>query len=834
MIEQQTDSFRPPLRWRDGLQTRLIISFFIFLTALVGAVVIVIQIVGRNLLIADNYRLIENNGNKIVSDLGMMLAMTESLTAALANMGESHKPDAEEFYEVIPEMMNIESQTSLIAGGGLWPEPYTFDPNLERSSFFWGRNEAGFLEYYNDYNDPHGPGYHNEEWYVPARYVAGGSCFWSQSYMDPYSFQPMVTCTVPMYNEADQFTGSTTVDLRLEGVRAFFAKASEVTGGYVFAVDRNNKFISYPNEQLTKIEFEDEDGNLTQEFIHANDLAEKELKFTPIAMALESINREIEQLSQQDTNYDPMLAETIAHDSYQINAQEARLVAAILSDPLAERTKDSNLLSQFVVDDDVLLAERVTVSIFHMPDAYWKIVLVTPVSKATATAVSISRTVLLSLLVVVVILSFMAFILLRHYLVKPVQNMARPLQNLSGKPADLSLRLDDSARNELGDLAYWFNRRTQDLQLANEHVRQESKERARTNATLQALLNAIPDDIFQLNRKGGFTEYIPSKEFIPKIFPKSFLGKQFEEVMPTDLAALFQSQTSGLFADGRMRVFEYSHTTEKGKVHFEARINKIDDAAALLIVRDITKRKEVQISLVTYANELERSNREYQDFAYVASHDLQEPLRKIQAFGDRLTTRYAQHLDERGLMYLDRMQNAAERMQTLIVDLLTFSRVTTQAEPFTNVDLNEVLAHVLVDLDTKIEEISAQIELSELAQIEADGTQMRQLFQNLISNALKFSQEDVSPVIQINGRLLPGSNLYEIRVKDNGIGFEPQYQERIFQVFQRLHGRFDYEGTGVGLAICKRIIERHLGVIAAESSLNEGATFIIQLPLKQP
>ena len=834
MNDRQSGASRLPLKWHESLQTRLTISFVVFLGVMVGAVVLVVQIVGHSLLVQENYRLIETNGNRIVSDLGNLLAMTESLTAALANMGEAHEPDAEEYHEVIPEMMDLERQSALIAGGGIWPEPFAFDPNLERSSFFWGRNEVGQLEYFGDYNDADGAGYHNEEWYVPARYVAEGSCFWSQSYMDPYSFQPMVTCTVPMRDEDEQYIGSATVDLRLESMHDFFDSAAEVTGGYAFAVDRNNKFISYPDEKMTKIETVDGTGNISQEFIYAVELANKEPRFAPIATELEAINRKIENLSREETNYDPALAETIANDSYQINFQDAQLIAAILRDPLAEETQESNLLSQFTIEDDAILGEDAQVAIFHMPDAYWKIVLVTPMSKATEAAVFITETVLTSLILVVFLLSLITFVMLRRYFVNPVQQMTHSLQNSSGQEADLSLRLDDAPRNELGELAFWFNQRTRDLQTVNEQLQRESAERARVNATLEALLSAIPDGIFQLNADGVFTTYIPSREFMPQMSPQDFLGKQFEDVMPSDLAAMYQEETKQLFANGRMRIFEYTYIKEGSPIHFEARYKKIDDDAALLIVRDITKRKQAQQALVTYANELERSNREYQDFAYVASHDLQEPLRKIQTFGDRLGTRSAGNLDDHSLMYLTRMQGAAQRMQKLIVDLLAFSRVSTQGMPFKTVNLNKVIRLVMLDLETKIEEVGATIAVADLQDVEADATQMRQLFQNLLENALKFSKPNVAPLVEINGRILPGSKLYEIRAKDNGIGFDEKYNERIFLVFQRLYGRSAYEGTGVGLAICKRIVDRHQGIITAESSLNEGATFIIQIPIKQP
>jgi signal transduction histidine kinase len=226
---------------------------------------------------------------------------------------------------------------------------------------------------------------------------------------------------------------------------------------------------------------------------------------------------------------------------------------------------------------------------------------------------------------------------------------------------------------------------------------------------------------------------------------------------------------------------------------------------------------------------LQRSNRELQDFAYVASHDLQEPLRKIQAFGDRLKTKFVQVLSDDGRDYLERMQNAASRMQTLINDLLTFSRVTTKAQAFVPVDLCQVAREVLSDLEVRIEQTGACVEVGALATVDADPLQMRQLLQNLIGNALKFRREYAKPEIKVTAHA-NGDDRCQLTVQDNGIGFDMKYVERIFGMFQRLHGRDQYEGTGVGLAICRKIAERHGGNITAQSSPGQGATFIVTLP----
>jgi PAS domain S-box-containing protein len=231
-----------------------------------------------------------------------------------------------------------------------------------------------------------------------------------------------------------------------------------------------------------------------------------------------------------------------------------------------------------------------------------------------------------------------------------------------------------------------------------------------------------------------------------------------------------------------------------------------------------------------YSESLSRSNQELQDFAYVASHDLQEPLRKIQAFGTLLANEYDESLGE-GKDYLDRMRNAASRMSILIEDLLSFSRVTTKARPDTEVNLEDVVKNVLSDLETRIQDTHGHIEIKSLPTVSADPTQMRQLFQNLIGNALKFHREGIAPHITITAEKAGNnSNFHTISITDNGIGFDEKYLDRIFAVFQRLHGRDTYEGTGIGLAVCKKIVERYGGTIEATSKKNQGATFTFTLP----
>ena len=283
--------------------------------------------------------------------------------------------------------------------------------------------------------------------------------------------------------------------------------------------------------------------------------------------------------------------------------------------------------------------------------------------------------------------------------------------------------------------------------------------------------------------------------------------------------------------------FENRYVSRDGGVHWISWIS-VPGADGLVygVGRDITERRRAEQALRQTLVDLNNRNRELQDFAFIASHDLQEPLRKIRAFSDRLQERHAAQLAPEARDYLDRTGQAAARMQTLIDDLLAYSRVVARGKPFAVVDLDQVLSGVLEDLEATIEASGGRIERGPMPTLEADPTQMRQMFQNLLSNALKFRSPARAPVVKVSAAeaMLDGVPAWEIRVEDNGIGFEPKYVEKIFGPFQRLHARQVYAGTGIGLAIVRRIAERHRGTIHAEGRPGEGATFTLLLPARQP
>jgi len=263
-----------------------------------------------------------------------------------------------------------------------------------------------------------------------------------------------------------------------------------------------------------------------------------------------------------------------------------------------------------------------------------------------------------------------------------------------------------------------------------------------------------------------------------------------------------------------------------------------------LLYLELYRRLRFQVMLEEKLRELERTNAELEQFAYVASHDLQEPLRKIRTFGERLLRKHADRFDDDGQMNLHKINESAARMQQLINDLLAFSRTTNSLEQnFEMVDLNQILESVKEELSVAISAKSAQLNIEPLPTLTATAHQMKQLFANLISNALKYSHLDIPPVVSIVYALInadevkhlaearPETTYHHFSVRDNGIGFESQYTEKIFLIFQRLHNRNEYEGTGIGLAICRRIVNNHRGFIKAESEVGKGAVFHVYLPI---
>ncbi|OHB43971.1 MAG: hypothetical protein A2Y13_06940 [Planctomycetes bacterium GWC2_45_44] len=840
------------LKWYNKLLFKMPLVFLLLFAVLVASIVLVMKRVGKVRLEQQAYRLVTQTGNTIVADVYSRTVFAESLAKSLANLGELLPLDVETYMTTVPNVMNVAGSESFIAGGGIWPEPYMFSGDIARRSFFWGRDEKGELRYYDNYNDPNGAGYHNEEWYVPAKHIGDDKDFWSKSYMDPYSYQPMVTCTVPMYRNG-KFFGVSTVDFKLEGLGKFLEQASSRLGGYSFVVDRNGKFLSFPKESMAKIYPIDKFGKKTEEFIDAEQMAQTNPLFKPIADAISQVNSEIIiKAVQTDKNKSSEeLVTAIDSESYQINHQEAVMISAALADPL-NNMNNNYQLKQFAMSNDVLLGKPCTVFIFHVPHTYWKVVTVMPISEAIAASVSIYRTILSFIIGITAAVILAGFIILYGAFIKPLLSMSKQLQGTVEANADTLEHLARAGEDELGLLAYWFNLRSDQLAdtLAKLHA-------ARNN--LEKRVEQRTGELTDVNQRLEYeiTERKRAEEEIKK--SRANLMKMID-AMPFGVAVIDKNKIIRLVNDKVVEMTGHSDRSDivgkichklvcqtcKGDCPILDKHQQVDQSERVLLTKDgrkipilksvipitfdneevlleafidISKSKQAEEEMNRLNENLAKSNSDLKDFVYIASHDLREPMRKISAFGNLLQNSLKGTLASDDAENLSFMIEGAGRMTKMVEGLLAYSAILTKELPLGTVKLDSLIDRLKnIELADALAKSGAIIDVPKpLPVIDADNLFVRQLMYHLIFNGIKYQAKGNVPHIKIE-------------ITDNGIGIKPEFHQAIFTMFKRLHLRSEYDGIGIGLPICKKIVERYGGKIGVESQPGNGSTFWFTLP----
>jgi PAS domain S-box-containing protein len=393
----------------------------------------------------------------------------------------------------------------------------------------------------------------------------------------------------------------------------------------------------------------------------------------------------------------------------------------------------------------------------------------------------------------------------------PIEIMLSPLESAEGILVTAAIR-DISVRKE-----------------AEKHL-------AQMEGRYRGLLEAAPDAMVVVNLAGDIVllNVRAEKEFgynrdelleqpVKKIIPEGFAERLIADALRSEEDALAQQIGTGVELTGRRR--------NGSQFPIEIMLSPLESGERILVtaaIRDISLRKEAEAQLLRKIEELKQSNEELDQFAYIASHDLQEPLRMVASYTQLLSRRYKGKLDADADQFIAFAVDGASRMQRLILDLLTFSRVGTNGQQLLETSSEEALQQALSNLRGAIEESGALVTHDPMPAVLADETQLTQLFQNLIGNGIKYQNSGV-PRIHVSAAR-NGGKKWTFSVKDNGLGIAPQYFERIFEMFQRLHKREEFAGTGIGLAICKKIVDRHGGTISVESQPGQGSTFSFALP----
>jgi len=446
-----------------SLAFKIPVLFLLMLLLMSGAFLLVMENFGKPLLIGESERHLRQSGQTMVSTLNERLSLTSSLVTSMAKVAQNLPKKDALHHGLFPNMIAIEGTEHFIAGGGIWPEPKHYNKNVERRSFFWGRDEHNKLKFFDDYNDPKGPGYHHEEWYVPARYLKPGQVYWSRSYMDPYSYQSMVTATAPMFRDG-KFYGVATVDIKLEGLTELLAQEAKKNGGYAYALDRDGTFLSFPDNTISQHSVRNAQGKQEVRQLGIEEVKAEVSHFPYLIQSLRQLNK-VSSLNGFLLNQ----SQDLASDSYQIDLKQAMRIMHVLQDPFKD--KSGGFLLEFRVSHDALLNEAVFVHVFHVPGSYFNVVTVTPNSTVFSNSEYITKAVLQGFVAVSILSLLLGFLYLHRVLLTPLNSMKNQVADSDNQTGFIQ----HIHQGELGDLARQFNQRTLILTKTNERLSESIK-----------------------------------------------------------------------------------------------------------------------------------------------------------------------------------------------------------------------------------------------------------------------------------------------------------------------------------------------------------------------
>ncbi len=465
---------------RQRLSFRILLGLVIFFAAILSTNFIAMQLGGGDILEDQSNQLNHATGQKIVLKLNERIATAQALALSLAELCRTLPRDPDLCKTLIPRVIDLPGYDTIIAGGGYWPEPGEFTAGVDRRSFFWGRNSTGQLQYFDDYNDPAGPGYHQEEWYVPARFIGAQRVFWSRSYLDPYSHEAMVTCTAPIW-DGKHFHGVVTVDLKLTGLALFMEEQARALGGYAFALDRNHKLLSFPQRQLGRRTLIDASGLRTEDTQLLTALLSQEPSYGKLLSALDTLAQQnLARAKHQEPSTFNQLSTRLDEASAQIDPQEAIRITTGLLAPATDTAPQPPVY----LETDFILGEPALAHLFPMPGPQWTLVVVTPARHTTQTIATLTRRLSLTTAALALFASAVLYWFFHRTLLRPIKNLTDQTQAFA-ENTNHNDRLRHPTKDELGRLAYWFNHRTDHLAHTLEEIKVKNQALADANRTAE-------------------------------------------------------------------------------------------------------------------------------------------------------------------------------------------------------------------------------------------------------------------------------------------------------------------------------------------------------------